>query len=160
MQRIEVSERIAATRESVWALVSDHEGMKRWAGVREVVLRKPGSPDPNGEGAIRTVRAFGIVLDERITAFEPCERLAYTVVEGAPLLSHRGEVVLTPDGDATRVTWRVDFEPLVPGTGWLLECLLRRGLAASLAGLKQRLESARATGPSLQREIEWPIRPS
>ena len=141
MHRIEVSERIAAAPERVWAVVSDHEGMKRWAGVRDVVRRRPGAPDPNGEGAIRTVRAFGLVIDERITAFKPGERLEYTVIEGAPLRDHAGEVVLTPDGDGTRVTWTVRFEPWIPGTGWLLERVLSKGLSGSLAGLKRKVEN-------------------
>lgn len=141
MHRIEVSERIQATPERVFSIVADHEGMKRWAGVREVVRRRPGAPDPNGEGAIRTVRAFGLVIDERITVFKPGERLEYTVIEGAPLRDHAGEVVLTPDGDGTRVTWSVRFEPWIPGTGWLLERVLRKGLGGSLAGLKRKAEN-------------------
>ena len=142
MHRIEVSERIAATPERVFSVVADHEGMKRWAGVREVVLRRPGAPDPNGEGAVRTVRAFGVVVDERITVFKPGERLEYTVIEGGPLRNHAGEVVLTPDGDGTRVTWAVRFDPWIPGTGWILERVLRKGLGGSLAGLKRKLESS------------------
>lgn len=142
MVEIEVSRRIAAPREKVWALLANHEGMKKWAPVREVIRRRPGAPDPDGEGAIRTVRGYGMVIDERITAFKPGERLEYTLVEGAPIRDHAGEVVLTPDGDGTRVVWTVRFRPLIPGTGWLLGRLLRGGLERSLEGLAERLESA------------------
>jgi len=126
---------IPAPPERIWALVADHEGMKRWAPVREVVLRRPGSPDPNGVGAVRTVRASGLVLDERITGFKPGERLGYTVLEGAPLRDHAGEIRLEPGDGGTRVRWSVRFRPLVPGTGWLLERVLARGLERALAGL-------------------------
>ncbi len=142
MVRIEVSRHIAAPREKVWALLADHEGMKRWAPVREVIRRRPGAPDPDGEGAIRTIRASGLVIEERITAFKPGERLEYTLVEGAPIRDHAGDVVLTPDGEGTRVTWTVRFRPLIPGTGWLLERLLRKGLEQSLEGLRQKAEAA------------------
>jgi uncharacterized protein YndB with AHSA1/START domain len=140
--RIEASRRIAAPREKVWALLADHEGMKRWAPVREVIRRRPGAPDPDGEGAIRTIRASGLVIEERITAFKPGERLEYTLVEGAPIRDHAGDVVLTPDGEGTRITWTVRFRPLIPGTGWLLERLLRKGLEQSLEGLRQMAEAA------------------
>jgi len=139
---IEVGRRIAAPREKVWALLAHHEGMKKWAPVREVIRRRPGSPDPDGEGAIRTIRAYGLAMDERITAFKPGERLEYTLVEGAPIRDHAGEVVLTPDGDGTRVAWTVRFRALVPGTGWLLERMLRAGLERSLEGLAARAEAS------------------
>jgi uncharacterized protein YndB with AHSA1/START domain len=139
---IEIHRRVAASREKIWKLLADHEGMKKWAPVREVIRRRPGAPDPDGEGAIRTVRASGLAIDERITVFKPGERLEYTVVEGAPIRDHAGEVVLTPDGDGTRVTWTVRFRPLVPGTGWLLERMLRRGLERSLEGLAARAEAS------------------
>jgi len=138
---IEVSRSIAAPRERVWALLANHEGMKKWAPVREVIRRRPGSPDPDGVGAIRTVRASGMAVDERITAFKPGERLEYTLLEGAPIRDHAAEIVLAPDGDGTRVVWSVHFRPLVPGTGWLLARILRGGLERSLDGLRRRAEA-------------------
>jgi uncharacterized protein YndB with AHSA1/START domain len=152
VHRIEVSQRIAAPRERVWAILADHEGMKRWSPVREVIRRRPGAPDPNGEGAIRTVRASGMVFDERITAFKAGERMEYVLVEGAPIRDHNGEVVLLPDGDATRVVWRVSFRPLIPGTGWLLERLLRKGLTTGLEGLRKLAETNGNEAPRQQRE--------
>ncbi len=152
MHRIEVSQRIAASREKIWTLLADHEGMKRWSAVREVVRRRQGAPDPNGEGAIRTVRAFGMVVDERITAFKPGERMEYVLVEGAPIRDHSGEVVLLPDGAGTRVVWRVSFRPLVPGTGWLIERILRTGLMRGLEGLRALAEADGTEDPRKQRE--------
>ncbi len=142
MIHIEVSSIIAAPREKVWALLANHEGMKKWAPVREVIRRRPGAPDPDGEGAIRTIRAYGMAVDERITVFKPGERLEYALIEGAPIREHAGEVVRAPDDAGTRVTWSVRFRPLLPGTGWLLERMLRRGLERSLEGLRARAEAA------------------
>lgn len=142
MQHFEISRVIAASPETIWALLADHEGMKRWAPVREVVRRRPGSPDPNGVGAIRTVRAFGIVVDERITDFDPGTRLGYTLVGGAPLRDHSAQVTLSPDAGGTRVVWDVRFRALVPGTGWLLETAIRRGLERLLGALRTRAEAS------------------
>ena len=142
MQQFEMSRVIAAPPEKIWALLADHEGMKKWAPVREVIRRRPGSPDPNGVGCVRTVRAFGIVVDERITAFEPCVRLGYTLVEGAPIRDYVAEIMLAPDSGATRVRWSVRFRALVPGTGWLLEKVVRRGLEGILDALRTRAEAA------------------
>ncbi len=143
MVRFQLEIYIAAPTEGVWELVADHERMPEWSAAREVIRRRPGSPDPNGVGAIRTVRAGGIVVDERITAFKPHERLEYTLVEGAPVRDHHAELVLTPWGQGTNVRWATSFRPLVPGTGWILGFALRRGLRRALAGLKRRAELAR-----------------
>ncbi len=142
MIHIEVSRRIDAPPDRVWALLAHHEGMKRWAPVREVIRRRPGGPDPDGVGAVRTVRAFGLAVDEKITAFEPGKRLAYSLVEGAPIRDHAAQVVLEADSGGTRVVWSAHFRPLVPGTGWLLERILRGGLERSLDGLRERAQTA------------------
>jgi uncharacterized membrane protein len=137
---VERSVRIAAPSRRVWELLADHEGMPAWMPVREVVRRRPGRPEANGVGARRVVRASGLAIEERITAFEPERRLVYEVVEGAPVRDHRGEVLLEPDGDATRVRWRVSLRPLVPGTGWLLRRIVGRLVGRGLEGLARRAE--------------------
>jgi uncharacterized protein YndB with AHSA1/START domain len=135
---VERSARIAAPPERIWAILADHEAMTEWLPVREVVRRRPGEGDPNGLGAVRVVRGSGLALEERITGFEPPRRLEYRLLEGAPVRDHRGEVCLEPDGDGTRVRWRVELRPLVPGTGWLLRRLVDRMLRAALRGLDRR----------------------
>lgn len=141
VQQFEMRRVVSAPPEKVWALLADHEGMKRWAPVREVIRRRPGSPDPNGVGCIRTVRAFGIVVDERITAFEPFARLDYTLVEGAPIRDHVARITLAAEEGATCLRWNVQFRAVVPGTGWLIEKVMRRGLEALLDALRRRAEA-------------------
>lgn len=135
MQRFELRAEIAAPLERVWALVSDHVGWQKWAGVQEVVLRQQGDPAPNGLGAIRVLRRGGLAIEEEVTAFEPPARIAYRVSAGIPVRECQVEIRLEPAAGATRLTWDVSFRPLVPGTGWLLGRLIRPRLADALAGL-------------------------
>lgn len=137
---VERSVRIEAPSRRVWELLANHEGMPTWLPVREVVRRRPGRPDPNGVGALRVVRGSGLAIEERITAFEPERRLVYEVVAGAPVRDHRGEVRLEPEGDATRVHWRVSLRPRVPGTGWLLRRVVAGLVGRGLEGLARRAE--------------------
>jgi uncharacterized protein YndB with AHSA1/START domain len=141
MVHVDVEQEIAAPPARVWELIQDHEGMPRWMPVREVVRRSPGSPDPNGVGAVRVLRGFGLVMVERVTVFEPPERLEYVLTEGAPIRDHRGEVTVSAAGAGTRVRWAVRFEPLIPGTGWLLRLALARGLRQGLAALRHLAEA-------------------
>ena len=133
--RIDLAQRIDAPARCVWKRLVDHEAMPDWFPAREVVRRRPGTDDPNGSGAIRVMRLFGLALEEQITAFEPERRLAYRVTEGAPFTEHRAAVELEPDGDATRVRWSVCLRPRIPGTGWILKRMISRTLRNGLAGL-------------------------
>src|SRR5262249_16665229 len=95
------------------------------------------SPDRNGVGA---VRAFLLApgLREEVTRFEPPERMEYRVTQGAyPLTDHHGEVLFTPDGGGTRVTWTVTFRSKLPPVGGLAAAgltLLFKRILSRLAG--------------------------
>jgi uncharacterized protein YndB with AHSA1/START domain len=133
--QIELTQHVGAPPARVFALYTDHAGWTKWAGVKEVVLRQIGDPPPNGLGAIRVIRARGMAVEEEVTAFDPPNRMNYRLVAGAPVRDHEGVVRFEPDGAGTRVTWRVTFRPLIPGTGWLLRIALERGLRDVLSAL-------------------------
>jgi uncharacterized protein YndB with AHSA1/START domain len=139
--QIELSQHVPAAPDRVFALLTDHVGWERWAGVKEVVLRQKGDPPPNGLGAIRVIRAGGMAIEEEVTAFDPPSRMAYRLVAGAPVRDHEGQVRFEPDGSGTKVTWSVRFRPLVPGTGWLLRAMLSRSLRDVLARLAKKAGS-------------------
>ena len=132
--------RLPADPLTVWRLLADHEGMPRWMPVREVVRRRPGAPDPNGAGAVRTVKSRGFVFDEEIVGWKPGERLEYRIRAGAPLREHRAVVRLVAEDTATRIVWVVGFRPWIPGTGFLLERQVRGLLEAGVRGLARQCE--------------------
>ena len=132
MRQIEVEGTVAAPRPAVWKVFTDHVGWTRWAGVKEVVLRQQGDPPPDGLGAIRVVRSGGVAVEEEITGFDPPKRLTYRLVAGIPVRDHEAEVRFDVCDSGTRLTWRVRFEPRIPGTGGILARLLRRSLRGTL----------------------------
>jgi hypothetical protein len=142
LNRVDVEASFRASPGVIWSRLIDHEGMVDWLPVREVVRRRPGFPDPNGIGAVRTFRGGGLVIEERITDFKPEERIEYVLTAGAPVRDYRGAVVLKPDGEYTRIRWVVRFRTTVPGTGWILSALLRQLLGRALARLRPWVESA------------------
>jgi len=146
MRRIELEQYIAAPPSRIWPALSEHEAMPRWLPVREVVRRRAGSPEPNGVGAVRTIRGMGLVVEEQITGWKPGERFEYVLTEGAPLRDHVGEMVLEPAEGGTLVRWSVRFRPLIPGTGAFLERMVRAGLALGLVRLKRLIESVESAG--------------
>jgi uncharacterized protein YndB with AHSA1/START domain len=129
--------------DEVFRRYSDHEGWSRWAGFGKVRLVREGSPERNGVGA---VRAFQLApgLREEVTLFEPPKRMEYRVVRGpVPMSDHLGEVMFEPEGQGTRVTWRVSFRSSVPGLGRAIA----RGLEIVFNRVLSGLARDMAAGP-------------
>lgn len=141
MVEIQARVRMAAPPETVWPHITDHEGMSAWMPLKSVTLSQEGSPDRDGVGARRVMRAVGPVIVEEVVAWDPPASYEYTLLRGAPIRDHRGRVELSAAGDGTEVVWSVRFRPRIPGTGWLLGAVLRRALQRSLDTLRDRLDA-------------------
>ncbi|GAB2916669.1 SRPBCC family protein [Rhodococcus aerolatus] len=136
-----VRHRVAASREQVWDVLADHEGMAGWLPLRRAELEREGSPERDGVGAVRALHLGWPPIRERVTVFEPGHRLGYEAVGGVPARRYAGEVVLTPDGAGTAIAWTVRVRPLVPGTQ-----LAFAGVVRLLAGALVRRVSALPAG--------------
>ncbi|MFO0656805.1 MAG: SRPBCC family protein [Polyangia bacterium] len=56
------------------------------------------------------------MVAEEVTVFEPPTRMKYRVLRGGgPIRNHDGEVLFVAVPGGTQVTWRVEFEPTIPG---------------------------------------------
>jgi uncharacterized protein YndB with AHSA1/START domain len=141
MLEIRVEATIAAEPARVWEVLADHEGMDKWANLKRVVRIRPGLRELNGVGAVRRLEATGIVMEERITHFEPGRRLDYDVIKGAPGHNAHGQITLTPLADGgTLVWWKVSLHPYIAASTWLVRAFLKSSLTGALKGLKLRLE--------------------
>lgn len=146
MEKIDISAHSAAPVERVWALLANARGWPEWAPFVTADLERQGSPQPDGVGAIRRFTYGKSVARECVVAFEPPHWLAYQLLSGLPVRDYRGDVTLqsTPDG-GTALRWQAHFEPLIPGTGWLV----RRRLEPFIGDVAQRLaRRAEATPPA------------
>lgn len=145
MPSFELDRRIDAPVDVVFAVLSDHRGYARWAGVDTSVLEREGKDDPNGVGAIRHLRKGPISIREEVVACEPPRTFSYTVVGGPPVRDYLGVVTLAADGNATRVHWTVRFEPKIPLTGRVLLPIVRK-IIGDLLKLATRECERRARG--------------
>jgi uncharacterized protein YndB with AHSA1/START domain len=127
----------SAAPESVFALLADGAGWRRWAGpmIRRSSWDREGLPAPGGVGAVRKLGAPPVYSREEIVAYDPPRHLAYTMLSGQPVREYRADVNLVPAGDGTRIEWAATFRPAVPGTGRFI----RWYLAAIVGGFARRL---------------------
>lgn len=131
MVHLKVQGTSRAPIETVWALLADAESWQRWSSFEESGYERPGTPDRHGIGAVRRFRSGHNRSREEVVAFEAPDHLAYTLLEGLPLVGYRADVTLAPGADGgTTITWESRFRGKVPGTGWLyglaLKVFLRR----------------------------------
>ena len=156
MIEIRVEMIVNASRFRVWEVLSDHESMIHWTRHRKVTRRRPGVPYPNGVGAVRALSGLR-EIEERVTLFEPCQRLEYDVIRGAPGAQTHGCVTLTPTVDGgTLIWWRVQTRPYIPGTGRAIERFLESALQADLRRLKERVEPELLTAVTGVSEAQTP----
>jgi uncharacterized protein YndB with AHSA1/START domain len=129
---------VARPIESVWATLTDHEGMATWAPGISVSIDQPGSPEPNGVGAVRRITAPGPgpAIVEEVVTFDAPTVFGYRALSGTPFPGYQGEVRLTAEGQSTRIDYTVSstasFPPVkmaLAGVGQVLLRLLARAAA-------------------------------
>src|SRR4029453_3251992 len=106
MHEIAMRQRCTATPDRVFAAITDHAALGSWLPA-DVRLETPGTPPPNGFGAVRVVRVRGLPIRERVTRFEALHAMDYRVISGAPFQDHLGEIRVTPDGDGAPLDYRI-----------------------------------------------------
>lgn len=140
---VEVPFKVASA--ALWERLSDHESMADWWPLRSVLLVREAHGERNGVGAVRRMRGMGLVLDEEVTAWQPGYGYDYKLTRGAPVREHAGSARILPSGAHNVVQWRIQFRPRIPGSGALIQWLLRVLIKHVLLTLKKQLEQPATT---------------
>jgi hypothetical protein len=143
LEHVEVRRVFDAPINEVWARYTDWVSWTRWAQLGKVHLDPPGSPDPDGVGAVRRITDLGITVWEEVLSFEPPRRMTYRVKRGGlPMRDHLGEVVLVEQGARTLLIWRSRFRSglycLGPAYQVLITWLFGRALEGLAADLQRK----------------------
>lgn len=131
---------IAAPREVVFDVLSDHRGQADISALRRSMLEREGEPPPNGVGSIRALYAVGPPMREQVTDFERPSLFAYKALSGIPARSHTGRVTLGVEGTGTFLTYRVDTVPKVPMPAAAWSALVRPGIKHLLNSVAKEAE--------------------
>jgi hypothetical protein len=117
----------SAAPERVFALLADAPLSSDWFRPARRVRWLEGWP-AGGKDAVRLVTIGPVTLRERILAEESPVLHSYSIDSVLPIRDHRADVRLSSVGAGTRIMWESRFVPVVPGTGAVVEALLRVGL--------------------------------
>jgi hypothetical protein len=142
--RYRVSATTPAPVEVVWPLLGEARRWRDWSFLTRTELEREGDPAPDGVGAVRHFTRFGVGSREEVVAWEPPRHLGYRILSGFPVRNYLADVTLTPEGDGTRIDWTGSFDPKLPGSGPVLDAVLRRLMQRFADGLADH--AGRLTG--------------
>ncbi|PIE19221.1 MAG: hypothetical protein CSA66_02740 [Proteobacteria bacterium] len=106
--------RVAASATEVFEAVSDPEAFARW--FPDLRAARWLTVAPHGAGSVREVALKLIAVRERVLAYEPGRRFAFTITgANRPLLAKMVEDfrLTARDDGTTRVQWTVAYRPLL-----------------------------------------------
>ena len=137
---------VAATPETVFAVLTDHRRYAELTPLRKSELEREGEPAPNGLGAIRKLTAVGPPLREEVIAYEPDERFSYKLLSGLPVRDHIGTVKLTATGGGTEMVYAVRTQPTVPVVGAIVVAVVKQAVKGLVDGVVKESERRAAAG--------------
>jgi hypothetical protein len=123
MKAIEAVETTSGSRETVWALLEDAPRWAEWGSWSSVEVEGGGEQRP---GAFRILVNRPFRVRERITEWEPGERVGYELLEGMRVRGYRSTVALEDGpGGGTLIRWQSLYDRAGPLTALLLRLAVR-----------------------------------
>ena len=144
MIELEIHQHFAAPPATVFAAVTDHKRLEEWQKGTRVTIEKPGTPAPNGLGAVRKISAGPMSVYEEVVRWEEPHAMDYRLLRGLPLHDHLGEIRFkpTPEG-GTLLEYRIRYHvPWYAGgnvLGRVMGSQLQRVIAAAMQKLAGEL---------------------
>lgn len=142
MFRIHVERVLEKDIDTVFEAIADHARYDRFPGVGRSVLIEEGNDEKNGTGALRVIGAGRLELTERITRFERPNRMHYHIEKSSPfVVQHtKGEIVLMPEGEQTRVIWISEGAVQAPLLGRMMDRMAERSFSKAFSSLLKSIE--------------------
>ena len=145
MAELTITHRFDSPPEAVFDTLTDARRYPDYTPIRRADLEREGEGDPNGPGAIRALRLVGPPVRERVIEHERPSRFVFEVISAAPIRRYVGTQTFEDDGEGgTLVTYAIELEPRVPGTGRAVAAGVRAAveLLMRLAGPEARERGA------------------
>jgi hypothetical protein len=122
---------------AVYHLLQDGATWPSWSPIGSYRLEREGKEGGDGEGAIRVFTTSGVRTREEVLGLQPGRAFTYAQLTGLPIRAHRATVELEHQDGGTGITWHEAFEPVIPGTGWLLRWFLHGFVQRCADGLAE-----------------------
>jgi hypothetical protein len=123
MPTIDATATTTGSHTAVWALLEDVSAWPRWGAWTHAEVEGGGPQQP---GAVRVLVKRPYRMRERITEWEPGQRMGYEVLEGMKVTGYQATVTLDEaDGGGTRIRWHSTYERAGALTAFVLRLAVR-----------------------------------
>jgi uncharacterized protein YndB with AHSA1/START domain len=139
MQRVHVVQDFPQPVEELFDYLSEQENLEPLFGAKVKRLTDGTDGTRNGAGASRELRVGptpGFV--ETNIEVIPNELVRYRITKGGMLKNHEGVMRFSPQGDGSRLDYRIEFDGKAPGIGPLVKRMLTRNISAGLRKFAER----------------------
>jgi ribosome-associated toxin RatA of RatAB toxin-antitoxin module len=130
---------IEATPEEILDVIADLDSLTEWSPPyqsSEVLERHKGGRPSKAKMKVKLVG----ITDEQVVAYTwGDKKVSWTLVSSGQQRSQDASYTLTPDGDRTKVTFRISVDPVVPVPGFVLKRAIKGTIDAGTQGLRNRV---------------------
>ena len=131
--QVRVQQFLRAAPDPLFNLFSDHEKFGQLLGAPTRRIRDSEEPgNPNGVGSVRRVGPPLLGMEETVLVSDAPRLIEYTVTRGGPIRNHLGRISFEPVDNGTRVTYRIEFDTLIPLTGGPIKFILEHALQRAI----------------------------
>ena len=118
MKTVEASATTLATRDQVWRLIADESQWPVWGRWSSVEIE---GGEAHGLGSVRRLVQRPFTVRERVTEWQPGERMSYELLDGMNARGYRATASLEDaPGGGTIVRWSSQWDSADPITAFLL----------------------------------------
>jgi Polyketide cyclase / dehydrase and lipid transport len=130
---------IEASPEEILDVIADFEAMPEWSDPHQSAEILETGDDGRPLKVKMRVKAAGIT-DEQVVAYTWGDNVvSWTLISSGQQRSQDASYTLTPDGDNTKVIFKISVDPVVPLPGFVLKRAIKGTIDTGTKGLRDRV---------------------
>jgi hypothetical protein len=130
---------IEASPEEILDVIGDLESLTEWSEPHQSVDVLEKDEDGRPLKVKMKVKAAGIT-DEQVVAYTWGDNVvSWTLISSGQQRSQDASYTLTPDGDKTKVAFKISVDPVVPLPGFVLKRAVKGTIDNGTKGLRDRV---------------------
>lgn len=127
---------------NVFSFFSDHNRLKEiYPAFIKRIIDAPNPKNCNDVGSSRIIISLPLIIQETIIKYNEPNYLEYKITLGSPLKNHVGKmnfIELSPT--KTRLDYVIEFEPLIPYTGFIINQINTKVVQDALSKLARKFK--------------------
>lgn len=140
-QKIHIIQDFNACPYRVFSFFSNHDRLSEiYPAFIKLIVPSSDPVNLYGVGSIRAIFRFPLFFTETITRYIEPTLIEYKINFGSPVKNHVGIMKFYPleGGEKTRLDYTIEFEPIIPYSGFLINTLNKKFVMDALSLLALR----------------------